>query len=274
MKFLYATDLHGDETKFEKLFEISKDLNIDLIHIGADILPKDIDGCLNIYKQGDFIRGFLYQWYIKCLKNNINILMHFGNDDLLINKYLIERFYPLLGNKQQRIKNYTFKSYDYVLDNPFGLKDMCKLDYKGWRRPKYIQKPVNISTYGYNYGFSYDILDIKKYFKNKSTIEEDLSKTKAGNRTIMSMHMPPYGLGLDVCGAGKRVGSKSVYDWIDREQPLLVLCGHMHESFKTSGIWKASIGNSLVLQPGQSEKLHFVEIHIKNHDIAAKLHTI
>jgi len=40
MKFLYATDLHGNKDKFEKFFEVAKDLNIDLIHVGADILPK------------------------------------------------------------------------------------------------------------------------------------------------------------------------------------------------------------------------------------------
>lgn len=48
-----------------------------------------------------------------------------------------------------------------------------------------------------------------------------------------------------------KVGSKSIYEWIDREQPRLVLCGHIHESRYLTGTWKETIGKSVVIQPGQ-----------------------
>ena len=67
----------------------------------------------------------------------------------------------------------------------------------------------------------------------------------------MAMHMPPSGVGLDVCYGGRRVGSKAIYDWICREKPPLFLCGHIHEAPAVSNIWKANIGDTIVIQPGQ-----------------------
>ena len=68
----------------------------------------------------------------------------------------------------------------------------------------------------------------------------------------MAIHSPPNGHLLDVCFHGARVGSQSVRKWIEREQPLLVLCGHIHESPDISGSWSAEIGKTTVIQPGQT----------------------
>jgi uncharacterized protein len=36
-----------------------------------------------------------------------------------------------------------------------------------------------------------------------------------------------------------------------KQQPLLALHGHIHESPVYSGIWKAQIGKTICIQPGQ-----------------------
>jgi len=160
-----------------------------------------------------------------------------------------------------------------VPDYPFLLKTACKLDYRGWKRPKYLEgQPVYINK---NRRLCAIFL-IEEYFRNKSTIEEDLQEITGGDNCIISIHCPPYGLDLDVCKDGRRVGSASVYKWIEKEQPLLVLCGHIHESFEMSKIWKNTIGKTVIIQPGQSrEKTHLVEIDIdEKSKITCKLHIL
>jgi uncharacterized protein len=84
--------------------------------------------------------------------------------------------------------------------------------------------------------------------------------TAEPERTIFSLHCPPYGSGLDEAPeldeqmrlkhAGRApvpVGSKAVRDAIERHQPTLSLHGHIHE-----GRGNARIGRTLCINPGSS----------------------
>ena len=51
MKIFYATDLHGNELKFNKVIKLQDDY--DVLLLGADILPKVH------FEQYQFIRDFL-----------------------------------------------------------------------------------------------------------------------------------------------------------------------------------------------------------------------
>jgi uncharacterized protein len=84
--------------------------------------------------------------------------------------------------------------------------------------------------------------------------------TAPPERTIFSLHCPPYGTGLDdapeltaemdLKDAGhalKPVGSTAVRDAIERYQPALSLHGHIHECRATK-----RIGRTLAINPGSS----------------------
>ena len=84
--------------------------------------------------------------------------------------------------------------------------------------------------------------------------------TAAPERTIFSLHCPPYGTGLDdapeltaemdLKDAGhavKPVGSTAVRDAIQRHQPALSLHGHIHECRATK-----RLGRTLCVNPGSS----------------------
>jgi Icc-related predicted phosphoesterase len=84
--------------------------------------------------------------------------------------------------------------------------------------------------------------------------------TAAPERTIFSLHCPPYGTGLDdapeltaemdLKDAGhavKPVGSTAVRDAIERFQPALSLHGHIHECRATK-----RLGRTLCVNPGSS----------------------
>jgi hypothetical protein len=84
--------------------------------------------------------------------------------------------------------------------------------------------------------------------------------TAEPQRTIFSLHCPPYGTGLDdapqlsaemdLKDAGRSVvpvGSTAVRQAIEEHQPALALHGHIHEARGTT-----RLGNTLCINPGSS----------------------
>lgn len=298
-KFLYCTDIHGHVLKYNKVYRFAIENNIKIINIGADLLPN--------YRtaQEKFVKAFLNRYYSKCKKNNIELLAQFGNDDPPYLKNIYKG--TLLYNNPFNVGDYIFYGYDKVLDYPFCNKDLCKLDHKDWKRPpkeeyglgyeeklkkgivdeldflyeinfRYRNAIVNYSPFYFdNDGNKIEIKDLDEYLNKKPTIEDDLRKMYGGKNTIYCIHQPPYKLGLDVIykkdknGKNKEIGSKSVYEWAQREKPLLILCGHAHESFDVTGKWKEKIGETIVIQPGQSnknfDKVIVVYIEIENFNV-------
>ena len=57
-------------------------------------------------------------------------------------------------------------------------------------------------------------------------------------------HAPPYGTRVDIIHAGYHAGSTAVRDFIDDEQPDLVICGHIHEGRGEDLLGKSKIVNS------------------------------
>ncbi|MEM8787701.1 MAG: metallophosphoesterase [Pseudomonadota bacterium] len=51
---------------------------------------------------------------------------------------------------------------------------------------------------------------------------------------VLISHSPPKGVG-DRTSAGQSVGSTAVRDWIERVQPRLAVCGHVHDSWGVRG---------------------------------------
>ena len=266
MRFIYTTDLHGNIAKYEKILDIAVKSKINLIHLGADLLPKEspLD-----HVQHRFIEGFLQDYYRRCVDQDIKVLSFFGNDDLYTLKSSFRAYGDLLDETFYKQDGYEFTAYGYVQDYKFGLKTACKNDRPGWVCPEhYISSPVDPLVSGWD-----RIPDVRQYFLSKGTIEEDLRYLSVGPKTIVALHQPPVGLGLDVCYDDRRVGSVAVHSWIEQKQPLLVLSGHIHESFSCSELWKGQIGKSLVIQPGQLRNLSYVFIEVTD-TIEAERHEI
>ena len=43
------------------------------------------------------------------------------------------------------------------------------------------------------------------------------------------VHFPPYGTKLDEFAPGQHAGSHALREWVQREQPEMLFCGHIHE---------------------------------------------
>ena len=55
-------------------------------------------------------------------------------------------------------------------------------------------------------------------------------QTKDARLKVFVPHAPPYGTRVDIIHAGIHVGSTAVRDFIEQENPDIVVCGHIHEA--------------------------------------------
>ncbi len=70
-------------------------------------------------------------------------------------------------------------------------------------------------------------------------------------KIILITHAPPYGTKVDLIpGIGHR-GSNSIRKFIEEVQPLLHICGHLHETFSETD----TIGQTIIVNPGPEGKI-------------------
>jgi Icc-related predicted phosphoesterase len=74
---------------------------------------------------------------------------------------------------------------------------------------------------------------------------------------IFCPHAPPYGTACDRLHSGEHVGSSALRALVEREQPDLVLCGHIHESRAED-----ALGPTLVVNPGPVASGHYALVEI------------
>jgi Icc-related predicted phosphoesterase len=65
---------------------------------------------------------------------------------------------------------------------------------------------------------------------SESELARRLSTFAGWERLVLVCHCPPKGTALDRAGPGLHLGSQSVRDFIDQQQPELFFCGHIHEA--------------------------------------------
>ena len=150
---------------------------------------------------------------------------------------------------------------NWVVDYPFKLKDRCRMDTKDYD----FQMQFGTGLLSTPEGFE-GLPDWFATAKTLPTIEDELNRLpepSSMSQGIYVIHMPPSRLGLDVCANGSEVGSKALYNFLERNQPKLSLHGHIHESPETSGRWHANLGNTLCIQPGQLTPFTYVIIDLQ-----------
>ncbi len=285
MKILYVTDLHGVTWKRWRVLELAQQHQVQLVIDGGDILPGD-----DSFNQQGFLRGPFAEFCKAIALAKIYYLTMLGNDDLRIfdaqfDQILAENRQWLFNLAQKRVTvgGYEFIGFNLVVDNPFRLKDRCRLDYRGAPIGKQFGEP-----------FVFEGLITRRslpnwpsYVRRLPTIQDELEKLPQSeniDKTVYVIHHPPFGVNLGtVCRRRKihikkkmyikktlvDLGSKSVRAFIKKRQPLLTLHGHIHESPSLTNVWQARIGRTICIQPGQglSEgELNYVIIELETLD--------
>ncbi|MDZ7792459.1 MAG: metallophosphoesterase family protein [Spirochaetia bacterium] len=87
---------------------------------------------------------------------------------------------------------------------------------------------------------------------------------------ILVSHQPPHNTVADRAMKMKHVGSCRLSEWIEAQQPLLVLSGHIHESFGHK-----VYGRSHVINPGALKEGRYavVDIDLDRGEVSAVLKT-
>jgi putative phosphoesterase len=65
---------------------------------------------------------------------------------------------------------------------------------------------------------------------------------------VLVSHAPPKNTSLDLTRSGMHVGSSAIRNFIESKQPILVVCGHIHEARGTD-----RIGRTVILNPGPAQ---------------------
>jgi len=260
MKCLYTSDLHGGSHLYQELISLATSTSPEIMILGGDFLPsfpptKRYEDMVS--NQRIFIDQFLSSLFKRVLDTTSirQIFLIPGNWDLAYPYVFKEPSEGVIDLSQEsyRLKNgCDLIGYPFVPPTPFRPKNYEKMDDREapWppqKNPSYILASDQTDQL--------TSIDPYLFLRGRETIEEDLDhlpKTLHPKRTVYVMHSPPFGTRLDLIQEGKPAGSRSIRTFIERNQPLLTLHGHIHESPELSGAYLDHVGKTLSINPGQS----------------------
>jgi uncharacterized protein len=94
---------------------------------------------------------------------------------------------------------------------------------------------------------------------------EGFEAVKGCRVTIFCPHAPPRGTACDRTRNGEHVGSAAVRAFVEREQPDVVLCGHIHEARGSD-----RIGRTQIVNPGPVVAGHYAVVDVDD-DVTVQL---
>jgi Icc-related predicted phosphoesterase len=92
---------------------------------------------------------------------------------------------------------------------------------------------------------------------------------RLADQVLLVAHNPPKNTRCDLVGAGMHVGSEAVRAFIEKCQPSLCLCGHIHEARATD-----AIGATRVINPGNLSAGGYIVLTYAQGCLAADLRTL
>jgi len=250
LKCIFVSDLHGNKSRYNMLFNIIEKEKPDGVFLGGDILPSGFGLNEDIEK---FLKEIFLSKVIKLKKSNFETRFFtiLGNDDPRIyEKIMIEAekddLIEYIHNKTVSFENLFVTGYSFIPPSPFQLKDWEKYD---------VSQFTDVGAISPEKGLRTLEVSIDKIIY--STIKEDLKKLSKNapiEKTIFLFHSPPYNSYLDRADLdGKivnyapvdvHVGSIAIQRFIEKKQPFLTLHGHVHESTRITGYWKQKFGKT------------------------------
>jgi Icc-related predicted phosphoesterase len=255
-KCYFVSDLHGRDSRWQKLFARIENAPPEAVFIGGDIMPfgngRDIPDVSFIseylYENLSKLKGKLGGKYpqIFIIPGNDDPAMDFDNITALEAELLLQNIH----NTKSRLGSIDIYGYAMIPPSPFQLKDWEKYDVSRYADPGCIHPTDGIRS---------KHTDKKEILY--STIADDLEELTGDNdlsQSIFLFHSPPYETSLDrAANDGKsidhvpldlHVGSIAIRRFIESRQPMLTLHGHIHEAARITGSYWEMLGNTLMLQ--------------------------
>ena len=107
-----------------------------------------------------------------------------------------------------------------------------------------------------------------EYPESKFTewLDSTWQKAKNYQKQILISHNPPKDTLCDVINGGIHVGSTALREFIEKKQPTICICGHIHEACNTD-----YIRDTLIINPGNFAAGGYVILYIIDGKISAEL---
>ena len=94
---------------------------------------------------------------------------------------------------------------------------------------------------------------VGEFLSSEEKIRKTLLELMQGEKNVILLtHLPPFGTSIDSSHSGTPIGSKAVKEAIEKNQPLLHLCGHCHEAFGGEKIGKTTSINIGAVKEGRA----------------------
>jgi len=285
LRVFFATDLHGSEKCFLKFLNTPQAYKVNTLILGGDVTGKMIVPILEASGTytSDFLSNkytLKSENEVEELEKKIRFTGYYpyrttANEiaqlradpaklDAVFTNVMTQTLRRWVGLAEERLKGKGIKVYmtggnddrpevedvlkssEYVID-PEGevvtLEDGREMLSSGWSNPTPWKTPRECSE-----------------VQIAAKLDVMISKVQNMESCVFNLHVPPYDSGLDTCPkldenlkpvyAGSEIimmsaGSTSVRKAIEKNQPVVGLHGHIHES---RGFVK--IGRTLCLNPG------------------------
>lgn len=255
----FVSDLHGQTSRYQKLFGLIAAEEPPIVFMGGDLLPaaESMTGLTVEESATEFLRFFETSLEAIRKKNPgqyPQIFLIPGNDDPARGVELLKKredtgLWKWMHGKKVIWDRYPIYGYACVPPTPFLLKDWERYDVS-----RYIDPGSTDPIEGWHsVPFDAEIL-------SRVTIQQELEALTDEDdlaRAVCLFHAPPYqskldradldGKSIEYAPLDVHVGSIAIQRFIAQRQPMLTLHGHVHESSRLTGAWKEIIGRTVAL---------------------------
>ena len=220
------------------------------VFLGGDLFPH--------FLETDFLDSYLIPRFAR-LQTSMQqryprVFIILGNDDpRCFEERVLEAesngLWTYAHNRKLPFGENTVFGYCCVPPTPFRLKDWERYDVSRFCDPGCVSPEEGVRS-----------VPVDEGEMRWGTIQTDLARLANNDcldKSVFLFHSPPYDTPLDRAALdGKtfdhapldlHVGSIAIQRFIEARQPLLTLHGHVHESTRLTGQWKAQIGNTVCL---------------------------
>jgi len=272
-KVLYTSDLHGNTEQYQKLVAYAVESRAEAVIIGGDLGGGFRCDEKFLDEQRRFFCIKLPQILLPLRKKlpNSKVFLMMGNDDAAANVDVLMKknhYWEYIHGRRVQLGNFDIVGYSCVPITPFAIKDWEKYDSDEDSLVR--ARLLGLKSAGTGW------IEYKFDTANKSdNISKDLSDkifTESPGKTVYVIHTPPKDTCLDQIVSGFHVGSKSVKNFIEQNNPYLSLHGHIHETVDMSGSFKAYVGKTLCMSAGnhRTGKLCLLEFDLDNPESAER----
>ncbi|RJR27563.1 MAG: hypothetical protein C4574_06125 [Candidatus Latescibacterota bacterium] len=275
---LFVSDLHGRNDRCRKLFDAIARERPRAVFVGGDILP-------HFAARGgeeDFLSGYFLAELAR-LREGLGadyprVFVILGNDDGRLAEETLEDadragLLSYAHGRKEELDRWTVYGYSYVPPTPFRLKDWERYDVSRHVDPGCVPPDEGART-----------VKAPRDEIEFATIKDDLAALAGSDdlsNAVFLFHAPPHESGLDRAALDGmkidhvpldvHVGSIAIRRFIEERSPLVTLHGHVHESARITGAWRARIGRTLALSAAHDgPELALVRFDLEDPDGASR----